>query len=193
MNPPLTFTQALTQLTIFTSQTANFTFNQDELTQALQTAWNDTYVCNVVWDSSLSFVLGTYQYPLPATLTTVRGLYFKRTTSDSPEPISSDLYEVVAGNLQFNNQSRRWLGSTYTLYIKGLYKLTTSDNLTSDNLVNYVINLAAEILLNNLVLKRTFVFLRNDTSLSDIVRALQTVQGQVLRYKQAILREFEAA
>jgi hypothetical protein len=193
VNPPLSFTQALTQLTLFTSQTSNFTFSTDEITQALQSAWNDTYVCNVVWDSSLSFVSGTWQYPIPATLTTVRGLYFIRTASDSPEPVGSDLYEVVAGNLQFNRQVDRWLSATYTLYIKGLYKLTISDNLTSDNLVNYVINLAAEILLNNLVLKRTFVFLRNDTTLADIVRALQVVQGNVLRYKQAILREFEAS
>lgn len=193
MNPPLTFAQALTQLTTFTSQTSNFTFNSDELTQALQSAWIDAFVCNVVWDSSISYQLGTWQYPLPATLTTVRGLYFIRTTTDNPEPISPDLYEVVAGNIQFNRQVERWLSDTYTLYIKGLYKLTTSDSLTSDNLVNYVINLAAEILLNNLILKRTFVFLRNDTSLTDIVRALQTIQGQTLRYKQALLREFEGA
>lgn len=192
MNPPLTFAQTLTQLTLYTSQTANFTFTSDELTQALQTAWNDTYNVKTVWDGSTSFVAGTWQYALPATITSVRDLYFKRTTTDNPELIDPNLYEIVAGNIQFNRQIQRWLTDSYTIYIKGVYHLTTSDNLTTTNQINYVVNLAAEILLNNLVLKRTFVFLRNDTTLSDIVRALQVVQGQVLRYKQAILREYQS-
>lgn len=193
MNPPLDFADALVQLKLLTSQTGNFTFTDDEITQALQTAWNDTYVVNQVWDSSLTFNGGTWQYAIPATVTTVRGLYFIRVLGNDPEPISSDLYEVVAGNIQFNNSVTRWLGDSYTIYVKGSYKLTTTDELETTNLINYVINLAAEILLTNLVMKRTFVFLRNDTSMTDIARALQIIQGNVLRYKQAILREFESA
>lgn len=193
MNPPLSFSDALTQLKLLTTQSANFTFTDDELTQALQTAWNDTYVCNVVWDSSLTYTVGTWQYLLPDTLTTVRELYFKRTSTDYPEKISPDLYEIVNGNIQFGLLTQNWLADNYTLYIKGLYKLTTDDDLETQNLVNYVINLAAETLLNNLVLKRTFVFLRNDTTMGDIVGALRVIQGNVLRYKQAILREFESA
>jgi hypothetical protein len=193
MNPPLTFAQALTQLTTFTSQTSNFTFNSDELTQALQSAWNDTYTGKITTDSSLSFAPGTWQYTLPSTLTTIREISIIRVPGVSPERISSDTYEVVDGVLTFNSLIDNFLGTTYTLYIKGFYKLATTDSLTNVRQINYVINLAAEILLNNLVLKRTFVFLRNDTQLSDIVRALQVVQGQVLRYKQAIHREFESS
>lgn len=193
MNPPLSFSQTLTQLTTFTSQTSNFTFNSDELTQALQSAWNDTFVVNFVWDSTTSYVTGTSKYPIPATVTVVKDLYFTRTSTDYPERISPELYEIVAGNIQFTVFAQQWLADTYTIYIKGQYKLATTDSLTNTALVNYVVNLAAEILLNNLVLKRTFVFLRNDTSLADIVRALQVVQNNVLRYKQALLREFESS
>lgn len=193
MNPPLTFAQALTQLTTYTSQTSNFTFNSDELTQALQSAWNDSYVGNVVEDDTLSFNSGTWQYTLPSTLTTVREISIIRVPGVSPERISPDTYEVVNGKIQFNSLIDNFLGTTYTLYIKGFYKLATTDSLTTTIQVNYVINLAAEILLNNLILKRTFVFLRNDTQLSDAIRALQVIQGNVLRYKQAILREYESA
>ena len=178
---------------LFTSQTANFTFTDDEITQAIQTAWNDPYVVNVVWDSSLSYTDGTWSYTVPSTMNVVRELYFLRDSNANPSPISADTYEVVSNNIQFRNSIRRWLTTGNTLYIKGLYKITGDDELETTNQINYVINLAAEILLTNLILKRAFVFLKNDTNMADITRALQVVQGNVLRYKQAILREFEGS
>lgn len=193
MNPPLSQTNALTQLKLFTSQTGNFTFTDDEMTQALQSAWNDPYVVNVVWDSSISYSAGTWQYAIPATLSTIRGLYFKLDSDDYPRPISPDTYEIVNGEIQFRPTIQTILNDTMTIYAKGTYKLTSSDSLTTNAQVNYIINLAAEILLNQLLLKRAFQFLRNDTTTSDIVRTLQAIQGNVLRYKQAIAREFEGA
>jgi len=192
MQPNLTFDQAKTELVTMTSQTGHFTFTDDEITQALEQAWGDTYVIKQVWDESLSYVPGTWKYAIPATVNVVKGLYFKRSLSDNPEPLSSDLYEVVDGKIQFTNNVNRWLSDTYTIYIKGSYKITLTDVLPSTNLVNYVLNLAAEVLLTRLLLKRTFVFLTNDTSVQEISAALQQIQGQVLRYKQALLREFEA-
>lgn len=156
-------------------------------------AWNDTYVINTVWDSSLAFIPGTWQYSVPADVDVVAGLYFQRSTTDYPEPISPDLYDVVAGNIQFNNSMRHWLCDNYTIYIKGRYKVTTTDTLLTQNLINYVLNLAAEILLARLLLKKTFVFLTNDTTVQEIGAALNVIQGQTLRYKQALQREFEAA
>lgn len=191
MNPPLTQSDALTQLKLYTSQTANFTFTDDELNQALQSAWNDTYVVNVVWDSSLVYSAGTWQYSIPATLTTVRGLYFILDSDDYPRPISPDTYEIVNGKIQFRRDIQDILDDGMTIYVKGAYKLASSDSLTTNGQVNYVISLAAELLLNQLLLKRAFQFLRNDTTTADIVRSLQAVQGNVLRYKQALLREFE--
>lgn len=191
MNPPLSFSDALTQLKILTSQTANFTFTDDELTQALQSAWNDTFVCDAVWDSSLTFVQGTWQYPIPFTISNVQGIYIRRTTQDFPEEIDPGLYEIVNGNIQFGVKTPLVLSDTYTLYIKGLNKLTTDDELDTDNLVNYVINLAAYILLKQLALKAAFVFLRNDIQVVDIIRAKADVKEDMLRYRQALRREFE--
>lgn len=193
MNPPLTQSDALTQLKTYTSQTTNFTFTDDELNQALQTAWNDSFVVDIVWDSSLTYEDGTWQYTVPATLSAVRGIYTRLDTSSNPDPISPDLYEVVDGVIQFRDAIRSWLTSGQTLYLKGTYKLASTDSLETTNLVNYVINKAAEILLNQLLLKRAFMFLRNDTTTADIVRTLQAVQNNVLRYKQALTREFEGA
>ena len=193
MNPPLSFTNAKTQLNLLTSQTANFTFTDDEITQALTTAWNDPFVGNVVWDSSLSYVIGTWQYAIPSTLTQVREIYIQKTTDQYPQRIDPSLYEIVNGNIQFVEHVQKWIYDTYTLYLKGLYKLTTTDNLVTDNQVNYVLTNAAYILLRQLALKRTFVFLRNDTTMRDIVEARNDMRSDVLRYKQALLREFESS
>lgn len=193
MNPPLTFSQALTQLQLLTSQNDNFTFTSDELTQALQSAWNDTYVCTAVWDSSTSFSSSVWSYPVPSGVTQIRDLYYTRTTTDFPEVLSTSIYEIVNGNIQFKPEAIRWLMDGMIIYAKGLYKLQTTDSLTTDALVNYVLNLATERLLSNLLLKKTFVFLTNNTSVAEISAALKVVQGDVLRYKQALLREFESA
>lgn len=192
MNPPLTYANALVQLSLLTSQTGNFTFTSDELNQALTQAWNDTYVVNQVQDSSITYTPGTYSYPIPATLDVVRQIKFIRSTSDYPEEITPDLYSIVAGNIEFNDLMRRWVYDNYNLIIKGSYKVAVTDSLLTQNLINYVLNLAAEILLSRLLLKKTFVFLTNDTTVQEIIASLNAIQGQVLRYKQALLREFES-
>lgn len=192
MNPPLTQAQALTQLQILTSQTANFTFNVDELTQALQTAWNDPFTVRRVWDSSLSYTQGTWQYTLPATITVVRDLYYQKTSTQEPEILSTDLYEIVAGVIQFKPAVQRWMLTGMTIYIKGVYKLVSTDTLNTTHLVNYVLYTAAENLLETLIFKSVFVFLRNDTSMADITRALQLVQSKRLEYKRSLSREFES-
>lgn len=193
MNPPMAFATGLTQLKLLTTQTANFTFTDGELTQALTTAWQDPFVGNIVWDSSLTYSIGTWQYPIPATLTTVRDIYIQKTTDQYPQKIDASLYEIVNGNIQFTEHVQKWMYDNFTLFLKGLYKLTTSDSLTTDNLVNYTITNAAYILMRQLALKRTFVFLRNDTTMRDIIEARNDLRSDVLRYKQSLLREFETA
>lgn len=192
MAPPLDFASALTQLKLLTSQTGNFTFTDDEMTQALQTAWQDSYVCTSVYDSSLSFVTGQYQYAIPTSMTIVTGIEFQRTFTDFPEPISRDIWEVIPGYIQFNVNAPIWLSDGYQMYVKGRYKLALTDSLSTDSLVNYVLTNAAYILLRNLVLKRAFVFLRNDTSMQDIRQARNDMRTDMLYYKQSLQREFEA-
>lgn len=193
MQPPLTFSSALTQLKLLTSQTANFTFTDDELTQGLQEAWQNTYVCNNLLDSSVSFVSGTYEYSIPATLTTVTAIFYKPTSTDPMRELDKSLYTIINGKIEFVDIANYWLNDTYTLYIKGRYKLTLTDSLTTDNLVNYVLSLAAYLLLKRLSYKHTFLFLKNDTSMADIINARRDMQADMLTYKQALLREFQSA
>lgn len=191
MQPPLTFPDAQTQLALLTSQTANFTFNNDEMTQALTEAWQDDFNCVVVWDTSLVYSATTYQYTIPSGIDVVINIYTQKTTQDKPERIDSSLYEIVNGIIQFNPRADSWLMDSQTLQVKGRTKLTVDDELPTTQLINYVLYSAATGLLNRLVLKQAFVFLRNDISMNDITRAISTVSSQALRYKQGLLREFE--
>lgn len=100
---------------------------------------------------------------------------------------------IVDGYIVFLDSVARWLDDTYTLYIKGRVKLTTSDDLPTENLINYVISLAAYTLLKRLSYKHTFQFLKNDTSMADIINARRDMQQDVLTYKQALQREYESA
>jgi len=160
LEPPLAFADALTQLKLLTSQTTNFTFTDDELTQALTEAWQNTYVCKALLDSTTSFQAGTYSYAVPTALDVVTGIYYRPTSTEPLQLIDRRLYTIIDGTIIFVDDTARWLNDTYTLYIKGRHKLTTSDTLDTDNLVNYVVSLAAYLLLKRLSYKMTFQFLQ---------------------------------
>lgn len=190
----MTFSQSLTQLNILLSNTAGFTFNSDETNQLLTDAWNDKYAVNpLVWDTSLTFSVTpspTYQYAIPATLTTVSGIYIERSTSDLPERIDDSLWEVVGSNIQFNDKALQVIPDTYTLFLKGRYKVTTADTITDIGLQQYIVDLAAYNALRYLLLKKTMQFLRNDTSVSEIIATRRELYTDVVRWRQQLNSEF---
>lgn len=193
MNPPLTFAQALVQLKLLTSQTANFTFSDDELTQALQEAWNNSYVCKTVLDNSLTFIPGTYSYTQPATISALMDVMYLPDSTGPMQPIARDLWQVINGTIYFTDNVQNWLNDNVPIYLKGKYKLLTTDSLTTTIVVNYVLSLAAYLLLKRLSYKMTFQFLRNDTSMGDIINARRDMQADMLTYKQALHRQFQGA
>ena len=200
--PPLDYNDALTSLNLLTSQTANFTFTSDEMNLALTNAWNDGFVVSEVWDSSLTYAMGTWQYPIPNTLTTVKEIYIilPQNALDTippgggnyPGKVSSDLWEIVDGNIQFDAATPRYFGDTYTLYLKGNYKLQLTDSLPTTDVINYVLWLAADNLMMQLLLKSAFVFLRNDTQLTAIINAQKTTGTKLLEMKQRLARSFKS-
>lgn len=192
MNPPLSFDDAKTQLALLTSQTANFTFNDDELAQALSFAWQDTYVGTIVTDSSITLASGVWEYAVPDGIDVVREIWFRPVIGKPLKLITRDLYTVVNGTIQFNYLAWHWLDSPYQLTIKGFSKLTVDQDLPTIELINYVIYSAAVNLVNTLIYRKTFQFLRTDITMADIARALSSMQAEVLRYKQGLLREFES-
>jgi hypothetical protein len=188
------FTDAKTSLNILLSNTAGFTFNDSEITQILTDAWNDKYAVNpLVWDDSLKFSVTPvpqYQYPIPDTLTTVSGIYITRSDTNLPDPIDDSLWEVVGSNIQFKDKALQTIPDGYILYLKGRYKVTTDDTLDDSGLQQYVLALAGYNALRYLLLKKTMLFVKNDTSVAEILAARKELYADMVRWRQQLNQEF---
>jgi len=189
------FNDTLDELNITLGDTGDVTFTSDEKTRALTKAWNDSYVTQVVWDSSITFETGTYQYAIPTGLTTVKDIYISasNSSSDAPEPISSDLWEVVGTNIQLSPKAA-FIPNGYTMYLKGNYKLDpNSDTLDTVNLQEYVLANAGFQTLTLLGHKKINLFLKNDTTMSELIALRREFQRDVKEYRLALQKEYENA
>lgn len=187
------FDDSLDALNIQLGDTGDVTFTSDEKTRALTKAWNDSYVTKTVWDTTLTMLSGTYQYDIPDGLTTVKDIYISvsNSTSDNPEPIASDLWEVVDGNIQFSPKAT-FIPVNYTLYLKGNYKLDPEiDTLDTVNLQEYVLAMAGSNTITLLKYKKANLFLKNDTSVSELVALGREFQREAKEYRLYLQKDYE--
>lgn len=187
----MTFSDSRTQLNILLSNTSGFTFNTDETGQMLTDAWNDKYAVNpIVWDESLTFSISNFTYAIPTTLTTVSEIYITRSSTDFPTLVDRKLWRVVGGNIKFYDGALQVIPDGFTLRLKGRYKVTTSDTITDIGLQQYIVALAGYNALRYLLLKRTMQFLKNDTSVAEIVATRRELYADVVRWRQQLQSEF---
>lgn len=185
------FSASKTQLNTLLSNTTGFTFSTDEVTQILTDAWNDKYAVNpIVWDSSLVFSVNTYQYAIPLSLTTVSGVYIKRSSTDFPEQVDDSIWEVVDTNIQFNDRALQAITNGFTLYLKGRYKVTTDDTIDDTGLQQYILSLAGYNALRYLLFKKVGLFVKNDTSVAEIIAARRELYADMIHWRQQLTQEF---
>ena len=190
------FTSVTADLNTLLSDNDNFAFTTTEKTRYLTEAWNDSYVFNDVIENSLVFSVNTYQYTKPAALTTIKEVSIPRAATgsgyvDYPEPIAKDLWKVAAGYLQFDPHARYIIPDQTTLYLRGNYKLLTTDNLATNAQKEYVLALAGLRALKGLGFKRVMRFLKNDTSMGEIITMKRDMEMEVKEYRKRFQREFE--
>ena len=188
------YAATLAALNIALGDTGNVTFTPEEKERALTKAWNDSYVVQPVWNTTLTFASGTYQYALPTGVTTVKGIYIRPAgTSDTPTQIDPSFYSVVGSNIQFNPNSSV-IPAGYGMYVKGNYKLDPdTDTLSSVNLQEYVIALAGVNTLYLLGYKKANLFLKNDLTMSELVTLRREFQRDVAEYRARLQKEYEDA
>lgn len=192
----MNFDDTLTELNTTLGDTGNITFTPEEKIRALRKAWNDSYVVQTVWDTSRTFTTGIYQYAVPSGMTRVKSIGISPSnslTSNFPEGLGSDLFDVVGGNIQFKNHANGIIPSNYTLYIRGNKKLNyATDTLDTTGLQEYVIALAGYNTLTLLGFKKANLFLKNDTTMGELVTLRRELKQEVLEYRSKLAREFEA-
>lgn len=187
------FQDFINQLNLMLGDSSNFALTSDQKNQAMTQAFNDKWAVTPVWDNSLTFSISQYKYPLPATVTTVSDVYLERDVSQFPEWIGRDLWEVINGNLQFNNVAHWTIPDTYPLWLKGYYKIQTTDTVNDTSLQNYILAVAGWICLRNLTYTKINSFLRNDTTVSELLATRKEMLNDIMLWRQQIGTDFVAA
>lgn len=191
----MTYQDSLNELNITIGDSEDTTFTPEEKGRALTKAWNDSYVVKTVWDSTLTYSSSTYQYTKPTGMTTIKDIYLSisnNTSTDKPQKLDKAVWEVVDGNIQFNNYADSVITSGSTLYIKGNYKYTISDTISDVNTQEYIIALAGFNTLTALTFKKANLFLKNDTSMSELIALRRELKQEVLEYRAKKARDFES-
>jgi hypothetical protein len=184
------------QMNITLDDTGDTTFSPERKARSMQKAWKDAYVVKKVWDETLTFTEGVFSYVIPTSLTTVTDISLSpsNSSSDAPTYISQDLWEVVDGNIRFKNRANSIIPTGYTLYLQGNYKYDyTADTLPTDALQEYVIALGAYNTLTMLTYSKVNLFLKNDTTLSELIALKRELKQEVLELRGKLQRSFEGA
>lgn len=187
------FDTALTELDTILGDENDITFSDAEKTRALTKAWNDSFVVTEGWDDSLTYSQGTYQYTSPFEAVSDIYISVSGNTQPMPDPISNDLWELVAGNIQFNQKADYTIPNGYTLYIKGRYKLTTDDTLDTVNLQEYVLALAGYNSLTLLSHKKANLFVKNDVTMSELLGLRQQLLVDIKEARLRLPKAYESA
>lgn len=185
------FNDSLDAVNIVLGDTLNVTFTVEEKTRALNSAWNDSFVVDDVWNTAGTFLSTSYQTPLPTGVTAVRAIGVRASTSDFPEPISLDLYDIVGSNIQWTAKARYVLTTGSTLYILGTNKLTVVGTLDTTTLQEYVIALGAVNTLTLLAYKKANLFLKNDLSMSELITLKRELEKDVRDMRSQFAKVFQ--
>lgn len=189
------FDDTLEEMNITLGDSDNVTFTPEEKQRALQKAWNDQWVTNEVWDTSLSFDMSSYQYAKPGTITTVTGIYIRPTggTDSEPANIGRSLWSVVGSNIQFSSGANNIIPQGFGLFLKGRKKLSyATDTITDTTVQEYVIALGAYNTVTQLMYKKANLFLKNDTTMAELIAMKRELAGDVARLRGQLQTDFQA-
>lgn len=189
------FDDTLEEMNITLGDSENVTFSPEEKIRALRKAWNDQWVTDEVWDTSLSFDMSTYQYAKPATLDTITGIYIRPTggTDSEPADIGSNLWSVVGSNIQFKSGANNIIPQGFGLFVKGRKKLAyATDTITDTTTQEYVIALGAYNTITALMYKKANLFLKNDTTLAELIAMKRELYGDIARLRGQLQTEFQS-
>jgi len=183
----MTYAEALIDLNIDLNDSDDFTFTTEEKQRALTQAWNDPYNVSSVWDETTTYDSDTYQYALPTGVDRVREIYYKHTSTDFPEKMDSSVWEVINGYIHISPEFRYTLTDGAVLCVKGTAQLSTSDEVADDRR-EYVLALARYNTLTMLGGQKTNKFLKNDTSMAEIVALKQTLEKDIANMRRRFSR-----
>lgn len=161
--------------------TDNFTFSAAEKDEALRKAIEDDPYCfDIEIDNATLVTPNTSSYPAP--FDTITDIAIDGYQNGSPVFLSSSLWEQVGDSVIFDN-SLTYLPTGDTLIFYGTNSFTATVGVPRTHRA-YVINLAIAHTLDLLLEGKVNRFLRNDTSLAELMQ----VRTNKLKDAQALLK-----
>jgi len=184
------FATGLTTLNTRLQDSDNFTFTVAEKTDALTESWNDDYVVSEVFDTtSITFSTSVQEYDVESIVDGMTGLYYDP-DGDGYEALPAEAYEMITETTFHIDRRFMGLVDGKVLAIKGYKKLTTSDSV-SDKLKDYVVKLAQLNCIDVLMQKRLLRFVKNDTTMADILNGRTVIEKEVEKYRQKFRRQYQ--
>lgn len=162
-------TDILTRLNIELRDTDNVTFSVLEKTEALTRAIEEEVVAVIEEDASTVLVQGGRTYPLNSQVRNVLGIDIDTGNTGLPIPLDAEAYTFIAPNLTLASSYINGLPAGSVLYINWLRKLITTDDFPAV-LVPYILNKGIYYTTEELASGKVNRFLRNDTSLAEIIQ-----------------------
>jgi hypothetical protein len=186
----------LVELNMRLGDTDNFAFTSDEKTSVITECINDDAVINPVKDTSLTFTDTVFEYTIPATMNVVTEVAVNNSGSTNvpADAVSSDLWEVNGSTLRFKNNPSASILNGVTIELRGYYKYISSDTITQTAVQEFILTLAHYKCLRMYGVKKSFKFVKNDTSISEIVGMRRELERDVQRARARLqARGFESA
>lgn len=155
-----------------------------EKTRALTRAWNDKYVVVEITDDSLTYDREIDTYELPEEISSVIAIGQDPDDLGFRAGLSADAFVVEAGSVRIHKAYQDLLSDGKILYIFGWSKPTVDDSIDDVGVQEYVLKLAEKNCLSVLLNKRVFKFLKNDTTVGEIVAHRRELERDIADYRQ---------
>lgn len=169
-----TKTQMLARLNIWLDDADNFAFEDAVKAEGYASVVNnDPLVYKIVNDTSLTSAANTSTYTPATTYDSILQVSININGDGYPLPIDRSGWEYIDGNLIFNYNYKGLIGGK-TLYLKAKKLLDADTDSIPDNLQNYVLHRACANLLSTLASRKTGRFLRNDTTMAEVIQNMGT-------------------
>ena len=178
------FSTALSTLNTELGDGDDFALTADEKTRALTRAWNDSYVVEEVLDETLTYDNADDRYDFPSGVSTIINVYQDPDADSFKSAVPADAYHIVDNKLQIHEGYKNLLTHNKELYLHGWSKLSTTDSITGAELQEYVLMLAQHYCNNALLNKKTFKFLKNDTSVAELIGRNNQLKQEILEYRK---------
>lgn len=188
------FDQLKTELNIRLGDADNFAFTDDEKTSVLTEAINDGDVVQDTWNNYIVYDSTQFQYPVPNDVSAIYDLYVNPTNDASRlEKVDPNLWERVGDNIHFKNGAGDYLTSGDTVYIRGAIKLSADDTITELRVREFVLKLAHLKCMSMYGTKKAFKFVKNDTSVAEVVALKRELERDVQAARAALEASIEVA